>query len=186
MRIIAGTARGRRLVVPAGRGTRPTSDRAREGLFSTLESLRGASLAGARVLDLFAGSGAIGLEALSRGAAVATMVESDRRAVDAIRRNIAECGLDGAQLRPEPVERVLSGPPQTYDVVVADPPYDVAAEPVLAVLQSWLDVGSIVAVERSSRDAALCWPDFIEPLRERRYGEGTLWYGRRPAGEGVT
>ena len=92
MRIIAGTARGRRLAVPPGKGTRPTSDRAREGLFATLTSLRG-TLAGAWVLDLYAGSGAIGLEALSRGAARAVLVESDPAAARVIRANLGSAPI---------------------------------------------------------------------------------------------
>src|SRR5687768_3755169 len=95
-RIIAGSAGGRRLTVPPGRGTRPTSDRAREGIFLTLDSLYG--LHGARVMDLYAGSGAIGLEALSRGAAEAMLVESDPKAVRTIKANIQSLGLEGALL----------------------------------------------------------------------------------------
>jgi 16S rRNA (guanine966-N2)-methyltransferase len=112
-RVIAGSAGGRRLSVPAGRDTRPTSDRAREGLFGTIEALHG-PLAGANVLDLYAGSGAVGLEALSRGAARALLVEADQRAVKVIRANIAALGLPGATVAADRVERVLSnGPPDT-------------------------------------------------------------------------
>jgi 16S rRNA (guanine966-N2)-methyltransferase len=112
-RVIAGSAGGRRLSVPAGRDTRPTSDRAREGLFGTIEALHG-PLAGANVLDLYAGSGAVGLEALSRGAARALLVEADQRAVKVIRANIAALGLPGATVAADRVERVLSsGPPET-------------------------------------------------------------------------
>jgi 16S rRNA (guanine966-N2)-methyltransferase len=112
-RVIAGSAGGRRLSVPAGRDTRPTSDRAREGLFGTIEALHG-PLAGANVLDLYAGSGAVGLEALSRGAARALLVEADQRAVKVIRANIAALGLSGATVAADRVERVLSsGPPDT-------------------------------------------------------------------------
>ncbi|HVE98306.1 MAG TPA: 16S rRNA (guanine(966)-N(2))-methyltransferase RsmD [Mycobacteriales bacterium] len=186
MRVIAGAARGRRLTAPAGRDTRPTSDRAREGLFSTLEALRG-PLAGARVLDLYAGSGAVGLEALSRGAAHVLLVESHGRAVTAIRSNVSVVGLPGAAVRAERVARVLAGrPDERYDVVFADPPY---AEPVVEVLEAldgWLAPGGVVVVERAARDDGLAWPSFIEPLRDRRYGEGVLWYGRRAATEGAT
>jgi 16S rRNA (guanine966-N2)-methyltransferase len=112
-RVIAGSAGGRRLSVPAGRDTRPTSDRAREGLFGTIEALHG-PLVGANVLDLYAGSGAVGLEALSRGAARALLVEADQRAVKVIRANIAALGLPGATVAADRVERVLSsGPPDT-------------------------------------------------------------------------
>jgi 16S rRNA (guanine966-N2)-methyltransferase len=180
-RIVGGSASGRRLRVPAGRGTRPTSDRAREGMFSTIEALHG-PLAGVRVLDLYAGSGALGLEALSRGAGHATLVESDGRAVRVLRANVTTLALPGADVRGEPVERVLQLPPTApYDVVVADPPYTTDVGPVLALLvtNGWLAERAVVAVERSSRDPDLAWPEGIEPLRARRYGEATLWYGRR-------
>ena len=109
-RVIAGVARGRRLAVPAGRATRPTSDRAREGLFGTVQAVLG-SLSGARVLDLYAGSGAVGLEALSRGAAHALLVESAPGAVRVIRANIAALDLPGACLATDRVERVLARGP---------------------------------------------------------------------------
>src|SRR5215471_3303153 len=96
-RIVAGVAGGRRLSVPAGRGTRPTADRAREGMFATVLAIRG-PLEGAAVLDLYAGSGAVGLEALSRGASDVLLVEADGRAAEVIRRNIAAVGLPGARL----------------------------------------------------------------------------------------
>src|SRR5215831_6410671 len=103
-RIIAGAARGRRLAVPKGTATRPTSDRAREGLFATVTAIRG-PLHGARVLDLFAGSGAIGLEALSRGAARVVFVESDPRAARVIRANLAAVDLPGGELACDQVQR---------------------------------------------------------------------------------
>jgi len=109
-RIIAGAARGRRLAVPAGTATRPTSDRAREGLFATVTAVHG-PLTGARVLDLYAGSGAAGLEALSRGAAKALLVESDRAAARVIRANIAAVGLPGARLVTGRVAAVLARGP---------------------------------------------------------------------------
>src|SRR5579871_540078 len=109
-RVIAGEAGGRRLAVPDGRDTRPTSDRAREGLFGTIVSLTG-SLAGARVLDLYAGSGAVGLEALSRGAEHVLLVESGARAARVIRDNIAAIALPGAQVAADRVERLLARGP---------------------------------------------------------------------------
>ncbi|HEX7189931.1 MAG TPA: RsmD family RNA methyltransferase, partial [Actinomycetes bacterium] len=105
-RVVAGAARGRRLAVPPGRGTRPTADRTREALFSTLESEIG-SLAGRRVVDLYAGSGAVGIEALSRGAAHCLLVESDPRAVRTLRENVALVALAGAQVVPWRVERMV-------------------------------------------------------------------------------
>jgi 16S rRNA (guanine966-N2)-methyltransferase len=179
-RLIAGSAGGRRLVTPTGAGTRPTADRAREGLFSTLESLCG-SLAGLSFLDLFAGSGAIGLEAASRGASPVVLVERDPAAIKAIRDNIARLDLPGVSLRAEPVDRVLAGPPTTFDIGFADPPYSQPVEPVVDALVAggWLADDAVLVVERSSRDADLRWPAGVCALRSRRYGEATLWYGRR-------
>src|SRR5579863_6749022 len=110
-RVIAGEAGGRRLTVPGGRDTRPTSDRAREGLFATISSILG-SLAGARVLDLYAGSGAVGLEALSRGAGHVLLVEAAPRAGRVIRENIESLALPGAEVIVDRVERVLARGPK--------------------------------------------------------------------------
>lgn len=181
-RIIAGSAGGRRITVPRT-ATRPTSDRAREAMFSTIESLLG-SLAGARVLDLYAGSGALAFEALSRGAAVAVCVESDPRAAAVIRRNAADLQLAGASVVGDHVERFVSqAPGEPFDVVVADPPYALHADALAGVLRAlvsggWLADGAVVVVERATRAAPLQWPPGIDALRERRYGEATLWYGR--------
>lgn len=181
-RIVAGQAGGRRLAVPP-QGTRPTSDRAREGLFNTLSVEL--ELAGARVLDLFAGSGAVGLEALSRGAAAAVLVESDRRACAVIEANIATLGLAGATLRQASVASYLAtGSDGPFDLVFADPPYALAAGEVAELLTKladghWLRPAAIVVLERSARDPAPAWPATITALKHRRYGEGCLWYGRR-------
>jgi len=197
-RVIAGEAGGRRLAVPDGRNTRPTSDRAREGLFATIVSLTG-SLAGARVLDLYAGSGAVGLEALSRGAEHVLLVESGPRAARVIRDNIEAIGLPGAEVLTDRVERVLArGPASTekYDVVFADPPYALAGDEVSAMLalllrggeppregmsdHGWLAPGALVIVERATRSGPVSWPAGLEPDRARRYGEATFWYARAP------
>ncbi len=181
-RIIAGRARGRRLATPSGTDTRPTADRAREALFSSLESLVG-GWEGRRVLDLYAGSGAVGLEALSRGASTAVLVDSAAKASAAIRANVADLGLQGAEVSDRPVERfVRTAPVLPYDIVFADPPYAMAADDLRAVLDDlvgggFLATGAVVVVERWSRDAPWLWPRGIEPGRERRYGEATLWYG---------
>lgn len=192
IRIVAGQAGGRRLVVPAGRGTRPTSDRAREALFSVLESMRG-PLTGARVLDLYAGSGAVGLEALSRGAAAALLVESDRRALTALRANVATLGPAGAEVAGAPVTAVLGrGAPAPFDVVFADPPYALGAAGLAAVLAAavtggWLGDGAVVAVERATRAPAFTWPPPLVADRDRRYGEATLWFARYdPAARAAT
>jgi 16S rRNA (guanine966-N2)-methyltransferase len=181
-RIIAGSVGGRRLAVVPGRSTRPTSDRAREGLFATVEAIRG-GLTGAAVLDLYAGSGAIGLEALSRGAADVLLVESDTRAAQVIRANIAALGLPGARVVNATVARALaSGPPlRQRDFVFADPPYAVPdgelTTTLTALTLGWLAPGALVAVERATRSGAPTWPPGYEPDRSRRYGEATVWYG---------
>lgn len=181
-RVIAGTAGGRRLAVPPGRGTRPTSDRTREGLFATVGSVLG-TLDGARVLDLYAGSGAVGLESLSRGAAHALLVESEARAARTIRENIASLGLPGAVLRQEKVERLVNRPcDEPYDFVFADPPYSVSNEVIVDVLRAlrdngWLTDDALIAVERESRGKDLVWPPGFEEDRVRRYGESVIWYG---------
>ncbi len=182
-RIIAGVAKGHRLVV-ADTATRPTSDRAREALFSSLTTLL--DLQGARVLDLYAGSGAVGLEALSRGAEHALMVESDPKAADAIARNIDAVELPGAMLRRHAVEKLASfAADEPYDVVFADPPYQlptVGLESVLVQLwrQGWLADDAVIVVERSSRDKPWVWPLPWESVQSRQYGDATLWYGRKP------
>ncbi len=194
-RVIAGAAGGRRLAVPDGRGTRPTSDRAREGLFATIVSMTG-SLARARVLDLYAGSGAVGLEALSRGAEHVLLVESGPRAGRVIRDNIEAIGLPGAEVVTGRVERVLARGPDRgrydpdrgrYDIVFADPPYALAADEVSGMLtaladRGWLTPGALVIVERATRSGPVNWPTGFVPDRARRYGEATFWYGRGPSG----
>ncbi len=182
-RIVGGTAGGRRLTVPPGRDVRPTSDRAREALFGTLGTML--DLDDARVLDLYAGSGAVGLEAVSRGAGHALLVEADSRAAAAARANAAALGLaDRVEVVRDRVERVLAtSPPEPYQLVFADPPYPLPDADVARVLRSlaagWLAAGAVVVVERSTRGTAPAWPPSLEPVRQRRYGEGTLWYGRR-------
>lgn len=184
-RIIAGLAGGRRLAVPPGHGTRPTSDRAREGLFATVTAIRG-TLHGATVLDLYAGSGAVGLEALSRGAADVLMIEADARAIRVIRDNIAAVGLAGARVLAGRVERAVArgpGSARPRDLVFADPPYAAADADVSAVLAAllagrWLAPAAIVAVERATRSGPPTWPSGYAADRARRYGEATLWYGR--------
>src|SRR4051812_8485002 len=154
-RIVAGAARGRRLAVPPGQGTRPTSDRAREALFSALGSLIRA-WAGRRVLDLYAGSGAVGLEALSRGAAGVVLVESDAKAARTIMANMAAVGLPGAEVRRTTAElavrslAVAGGP--SFDVVFADPPYDLGDDrlaEVLVAVRPALAAHAVVAGERA-------------------------------------
>src|SRR3954470_5448784 len=180
MRIVAGRWGGRRLVAPSGAATRPTADRVREALFSIL----GPTVDGARVLDLYAGSGALGLEALSRGAAEAVFVENGAGVLAVLRSNIGAVGLPGARVVPGSVPTVVAGPAQAaFDLVLADPPYAVAVEEVLGVLGSliaggWLAPDAVVVVERSSREEPWEWPTPLTGLRDRRYGEAVLRYGR--------
>ncbi|KRE41936.1 16S rRNA (guanine(966)-N(2))-methyltransferase RsmD [Knoellia sp. Soil729] len=177
-RIIAGTAGGRELRTPPGRGTRPTSDRVREALFSALEARD--ALSGAHVLDLYAGSGALGLEAASRGAAAVTLVESDRTAAGVIRDNAARLGLPATVLATT-VSSALAGTAQEHDLVFLDPPYDLTEEALAANLSAlvtggWLAEASLVVVERSKRTAEPSWPEGLEPERLKKYGETVIWY----------
>ncbi len=176
-RIVAGSAGGRTLQVPA-RGTRPTSERVREALFSRLEHLD--AVAGARVLDLYAGSGALGLEAASRGAAAVTLVESSKPAADVCRRNAASLGLASrVTVVGDRVERFVERiPPAPWRLVLADPPYDVGEQAlavVLAALVGRLEEGAVLVVERSTRSPEPGWPAGLVRLDQRRYGETTLW-----------
>lgn len=184
-RIVAGVAGGRRLQVPAGRHTRPTADRTREALFSTLGSL--VDLDESRVLDLYAGSGAIGLEAASRGAPEVTLVENARPALVTLRQNAASLGLK-VTIEATAVERLAAThAPRAYDVIVADPPYALPADDLRKVLadlheNGWLSRTATVVIERSSRDDPWVWPDPLAALRQRTYGECALWYGQAVPG----
>lgn len=177
-RIVAGRAGGRRLRVPP-QGTRPTSERVRESLFNALESA--GELAGARVLDLYAGSGALGLEALSRGAEEAVFVESDRRAVQVLRGNVAELALGGA-VRAGQVESVLAqAAEKPFDLVLADPPYAVDAAKLGVILAAlgaggWVAEDGLVIVERAQRDGEPDWPAGFAPLRAMRHGDTALYW----------
>ncbi len=180
-RIIGGTAGGRRIDAPRGTSTRPSSDRVREALFSAIESWCG-SLQGLRFLDLYAGSGAVGLEAWSRGAGVVTLVEQDRRTADLIRANAKALGFIKAQVIVAPVAATLARPHAApYDIVFLDPPYPTSDHEVDAALArldgDWVVPGGMVVVERSSRSEGPTWPEGFTDLRQRKYGETTLWYG---------
>jgi 16S rRNA (guanine966-N2)-methyltransferase len=171
VRVVAGRFGGRRLQAPPGRGTRPTSDRVREALFSTLGPLDGA-----RVLDLFAGSGALGIEALSRGAASALLVERDPRAVAVIRSNLdaLDLGTTEAEVFAGPARaalRTASERGDTYDLVFLDPPYRSApglGRELSAALEPLLSGGGRLVVE-SDRRAPLELP--LPLIHERRYGD---------------
>lgn len=190
-RIIAGVARGRRLRVPTS-GTRPTTDRVREAMFSTIESMLRSddrTWAQVRVLDLYAGSGALGLEALSRGARAVTLVERSRDAVRTINDNVKVVALPGVSVLPLPVTRVIERPPTAAELVLVDPPYDVPAEQVIAELQGLADAGwiaqeAVIVVERPAEDAASPMPPGWILAAQRRYGDTVLWYGRARRADG--
>ncbi|HKE65336.1 MAG TPA: RsmD family RNA methyltransferase [Micromonosporaceae bacterium] len=251
-RIIAGTYGGRRLATPIGEDTRPTADRVREAMFSGLDAAH--VLYGRRFLDLYAGSGAVGLEAASRGADHVLLVESDPRAVRVIRDNVAALDAsDRATVLPSRVASALAaGPPaatppvsaaplfrgtssdgaptngpgalarksaptngpgastrksarqridatsrdraptggpgastsNSFDIVFADPPYQVSEVEITAMLaalvdRGWLNPGALIILERSKRSPAPTWVQSVTAERSRRYGETMLWYGRR-------
>ena len=176
--------------MPGGESTRPTTDRVREALFSALVSWAGRSdapadqaLAGLAFLDLYAGSGAVGLEAASRGALPVLLVEGNRRTARVTARNVAEIA-PRAELRAVRVEQLLQTPaPRAYDIVFADPPYAMVAaelDPVLLAVteRGWLAADGLLVVERSTRSAALSWPAGLE-VWHRGYGETELWFAAR-------
>ena len=184
-RIIGGSAGGRRLRTPPGTRTRPTADRVREALFSSFESRLG-SLEGLAFLDLYAGSGAVGLEARSRGARPVTLVEQVGRTAALIEQNVRALGFDHVLVVHTTVGRHLAGPArQQVDVVFLDPPYSDPADQVRSDLEAlgsggWLHPDAVVVVERSSRDREPFWPDAYAPDRERRYGETALHTAQWP------
>lgn len=188
MRVIAGTARGCRLVAPPGERVRPTADRVKEALFSSVQPrLRGASVG-----DLYAGSGALGIEALSRGARHATFVEQARPALAVLRTNLATTRLaEHATVVASDVRRALEVPlpGAPFDLVLLDPPYDVAQEElaaVLAALRPQLAAGGLVVVERGRRGRPPAWPAGVLPGRVRRYGDTVLHAGHVPDTEEPT
>lgn len=188
-RIIAGSAKGHRISAPAHSLTRPTTDRVREALFSALgswfwsEGAADEALAGRSFVDLYAGSGAIGLEAASRGAAPVLAVEADRKTADLIRANAKATGL-AVTVRTGKVEHVLrAGPPGgvAYDVGWLDPPYDLAGDALtealaLLVAGGWVVPAGLIVLERSRRTPDPVWPATVERTWTRRYGETTLHF----------
>mgnify|MGYP001641032788 CR=1 FL=1 len=180
-RIVAGMAGGRRIEVPRA-GTRPTSERVREALFARLEHY--GVLEGANVLDLCAGSGALGLEAASRGAGEVTLVDSSRGAAAVCRRNTRSLGLPGVRVVTATAAAFLAGAAGApVDLVLVDPPYDLGEERLTAMLAAlarssdpWLAPRAVVVVERSARSPEPAWPAGLERLADRRYGETALWF----------
>ena len=181
-RIIAGFAGSLTLEVP-GAGTRPTSDRVREAIFSALDSRD--LVRGRRVLDLYAGSGALGLEALSRGAAHVTLVERDARAANACRANAQR--VRGASIGAAPVDVVvrtvaafLASTLGQWDMVFLDPPYDSTDDELAADLTSLaghLTADAVVLIERATRSPSPRWPENIRLDRTKKHGDTTLWWG---------
>ena len=186
-RIIAGVAGGRRLSVPPA-GTRPTSDRVREALFSALDSewrASGVTWSQLPVLDLYAGSGALGLEALSRGAPEAVLVEKSRAAARVLAANVAAVGCAGAVVLTRDARQLAQTPPvaSPAGLVFADPPYDVSAADVGGVLADlvtagWIADDAMIVVERPARDDATPLPAGWREVRRRAYGDTALWYAR--------
>jgi 16S rRNA (guanine(966)-N(2))-methyltransferase RsmD len=177
MRVIAGTQKGRRLHGPKGPGLRPTADRVKEALFSIL----GARVSGARFLDLYAGTGAIGIEALSRGASSVTFVESDPTAGRLLRTNLSACGLEtDAELFPSKAETFLRGTrtgAAAFDIIFADPPYQLDVEttlwPALTATRA-LVPGGLLVLEHATRQALPPATASLSLLRQYRYGDTTL------------
>lgn len=184
-RIVGGRWRGRTLSTPAGSTTRPTGEKTRAALGNALAAT--GELEGAAVLDLYAGTGALGLELLSRGAASLVAVEADHAALRALRANIAALDAAGTARAVAgdvgPALARLAGAGERFDVVLADPPYDLAAEAlhsVLAALPPLLSAGADIVVERSARSGEIAWPEPLAAVRVKRYGDTLLCYGRLP------
>ncbi|EFV11998.1 16S rRNA (guanine(966)-N(2))-methyltransferase RsmD [Segniliparus rugosus] len=183
IRVVSGALRGRRLQVPQA-GARPTAERVRAAIFDALRSY--IDLDEARVLDLYAGSGALGFEAVSRGAETAVLVEHAAVAVKALRANIASLGLEGrVRVQVGKVQQALAGhaPAEPYDLVLADPPYDIGGGEVADVLGKlasggWIATDGMLVFERAARAAAPTWPDGLEPVKSYLYGDTRVEFAR--------
>jgi 16S rRNA (guanine966-N2)-methyltransferase len=185
MRIIAGEHRGRQLVAPGGHLTRPTADKTRQALFNVLEHVDWApDLKGARVIDLFAGSGALGLEALSRGASSALLIDNDSEAIVAITRNLTTLRLDGTgKILKADVRRLGASREPPFDLAFLDPPYAKdLCEPALAALADggWLSPGALAVVERGASEPAPVAPGY-EQIDSRIWGAAKVWFLVRSA-----
>ncbi len=194
-RIIAGARKGHRLTMPGHNETRPTSDRVREAAFSLIADWAGtagqpaeSTLTGLSFLDLYAGSGAVALEAASRGAAPVWAVESDRATAEVARRNVAATGLPVTVYVRTVASFLATNPaaqlPRGYDVVWADPPYSLPTEQLEAVLATllangWVAPRGLLVIERSGRDRAPRWPDGVEESWDRSYGETILYFAMK-------
>jgi len=181
-RIIGGDFRGRSIKVPDAE-TRPTSSRVREAIFSSVEHAV-SGLDDLRVLDLFSGSGAFGIESISRGAAEAVLIEKDLRAADTLHTNVANFGIKNARvvIADAFTDVAQKSGRGTFDVVFIDPPYsfeDQDVDTLIAnlVQNDWLNEYAVIVVERSSR-SQVQWPDSVEELRKKVYGDTSIWYGQ--------
>jgi len=174
MRVIAGDAKGRRLRAPTGAGTRPLTDRVKEAIFSSL----GEEVVGARVLDLFAGSGAFGLEALSRGASVVLFVEKSRQALTALRANISKVGL-GGEVAACTVTEYLASTDERFDLVFVDAPWDLAVGEVLASSVARMVAGGTLILSRRRQDENPPTPSGLIVSAQKRYGDARItWYDK--------
>jgi 16S rRNA (guanine966-N2)-methyltransferase len=184
MRIIAGSGKGKKLASPTGDGVRPTSDRAREGLFSSLES-EFRSMSDLRFLDLFAGSGAVGVEALSRGAELVHAVEFDAETVDVAIQNfklLNEPSRKHKVFHSRVAKFLESEFPVKYDIIFMDPPYDVSnadVEDILdtIIVRDLLQPRGLIAIERESKSKEFSWPAPLALEKRRSYGQGSIYYG---------
>lgn len=179
-RIISGRYRGHRLRTPRGQATRPTTDRVREAMFTTLNSMLGGDWDGIRVLDLFAGSGALGLEAVSRGAASADLVDNAPKAAETIRANLASLRVPSVRFHRRAASAFVADTGHMWDVVLIDPPYELpgsSLDTLLCSLRERLGDDPIIMIERSL-DTDFAWPPPYAPRRDKTYGTTRLWYGR--------
>ena len=187
MRIIAGSAKGKVLTSPPDSRTRPTSDRAREGLFSSLDS-EFSSLVGLNFLDLYAGSGAVGVEAYSRGAALVHAVESegDMGSIAISNFQLVKSTAGSYRVFHTKAERFLESEHAAekgqYDIIFMDPPYELSNSVIEDLLQTiitrdLLQPRGIVAIERESKGAPFTWPHPLEAIKVRSYGQGSIYYG---------
>ena len=181
-RIIGGDFRGRSIKVPDAE-TRPTSSRVREAIFSSVEHAV-SGLDDLRVLDLFSGSGAFGIEAISRGAAEAVLIEKDLRAADTLHSNVASFGIKNARvvIADAFTDVAQKSGRGTFDVVFIDPPYSFEDQDVNSLITNlvqndWLNEYALIVVERGSQ-SHVDWPDSVEELRKKVYGDTSIWYGQ--------
>ena len=181
VRVVAGKHRGRALIAPEGRWLRPTADRVRESIFNVLTHGDETPLSGARILDAFCGTGAMGIEALSRGAAEATFIDTDKRAIDVCRRNLHALGEEqnATLLKANCLDPPHAAQPCT--LVFLDPPYrEGLAAPALAALAAagWIEDGASCVVELGARDTFLPPDDRFAIVDERRYGAAWIVFLR--------